>query len=186
MIAEREGEELRLLSPQVGTFTCALPAGHTLVPGQLAGTLHVLGKAFALRVPPDASGIICSAAPERVHAPTGFRDRLYELRPIGEMEALREREEADAEAAGGLHLRSPQTGRFYHRPSPDRPAFAAEGKVLEPGMPVGMIEVMKTFTHVTYQPEDRLPQRARVVRLLVGDGAEVEEGEPLVEVEAAP
>ena len=57
------------------------------------------------------------------------------------------------------------------------------------GQTIGLIEVMKTFTHLAYTPEDKggnaLPTRARVVRIVAGDGDEVAEGDPLFEVEPA-
>jgi len=48
---------------------------------------------------------------------------------------------------------------------------------------VGLIEVMKTFTHVPYHATGGLPARARVVRWIVGESADVSEGDPLLEVE---
>ena len=48
---------------------------------------------------------------------------------------------------------------------------------------VGLIEVMKTFTHLAYTADGGLPENARIVRVLVGDGDEVREDDPLLEVE---
>jgi hypothetical protein len=48
---ERDGELVRLKSPAVGTFTCALPGGRTLVAGQVAGVLTVLGGSHELARP---------------------------------------------------------------------------------------------------------------------------------------
>ena len=53
-------------------------------------------------------------------------------------------EETDAGASGPVVL-APQSGRFYHRPSPGEPAFVEVGGELSPGAPIGLIEVMKTF-----------------------------------------
>ena len=58
------------------------------------------------------------------------------------------------------------------------------GDLVDPGQPVGMIEVMKTFTHVHYETQGNLPARARVLRVVPEDGAEVSEGDPLLEIEA--
>ena len=55
------------------------------------------------------------------------------------------------------------------------------GAVVEAGQPIGLIEVMKTFAHVRYGGEG-LPARARIVRVLVEDGAEIGAGDPLYEV----
>jgi biotin carboxyl carrier protein len=46
-----------------------------------------------------------------------------------------------------------------------------------------MIEVMKTFAHVPYRAAGSLPKRAKVLRLIAGDGADVKQGDPLLEVE---
>ena len=59
------------------------------------------------------------------------------------------------------------------------------GSELRAGSVVGLIEVMKTFTHLAYAPAASLPANARVARVLVGDGDEVTEGDPLLEVEPA-
>jgi biotin carboxyl carrier protein len=56
------------------------------------------------------------------------------------------------------------------------------GQTIAAGTPIGLIEVMKTFTHVTYQPRENLPPQARVVRMIAGDGADVREGEALLEI----
>jgi biotin carboxyl carrier protein len=70
------------------------------------------------------------------------------------------------------------------------------GLLLAPGQAVGLIEVMKTFAQVQYRPDVTgvagatgkgrpLPERARIVRLIAADGAEVARGAPLFEVEPA-
>jgi biotin carboxyl carrier protein len=56
------------------------------------------------------------------------------------------------------------------------------GRELEPGTPIGLIEVMKTFAQVVYRAERGLPARARIVRVLARDGADVDEGAPLIAV----
>ena len=79
-------------------------------------------------------------------------------------------------------LKASQTGRFYHRPSPDEPPFVEVGSVVEDGDAVGLVEVMKTFAHVVYRAEGGLPVKGEVVKVLVGDGEEMREGEGLIEV----
>jgi len=59
-----------------------------------------------------------------------------------------------------------------------------EGDEVEIGRAIGLIEVMKTFTLVHYQTRGGLPARARVVRVLAADGAEVAEKTALLELEA--
>lgn len=184
LLVRRDGERVQLLSPEVGLFTRAREAGSALTPGEDAGSLLALGRARTLRVPAGVHGIVAGARPERVHAPVGHGSVLYELRPL-EGAAVEDAAAAEELATDGLVLRSPQAGRFYRRPAPDQPDFVSPGATLEEGQPVGLIEVMKTFTHVPYRANGGLPPRARVVRVLVEDSADVAEGDPLLEVEPA-
>jgi biotin carboxyl carrier protein len=188
MLIRREGGCVKLLAPGVGVFTGALAQGVELSPGQAAGAILGLGRSATLIVPEGASGVIASPAPERIHAPVGFGDVLYEIAPAASAkpEQPSARAAAPKEARGGaLVLRSPQTGRFYHRPAPGESAFVSPGRTIEDGQPVGLIEVMKTFSHVPYRASDGLPRRAKIVRFLAADGADVNQGEPLLEIEPA-
>jgi len=187
LIVRRDGDEVELLVPAPGLFTLALDKGALLYAGAPAGVLRVLEREHALHVPDGVHGRVVSARPDRVQQPVGHGERLYRLAPLsaeGFGSALADTGDAAADA-DGLVLRSPQSGRFYHRPAPGDPAFAEAGSELTAGDPVGLIEVMKTFSHVPYRAQDGLPQRARVVRLIAGDGAEVRRGDPLLEVEPA-
>jgi acetyl-CoA carboxylase biotin carboxyl carrier protein len=194
MLASRDGEKLRLLSPGVGWFTGARPEGSVLVAGETAGSLLTLGHASTLVVPAGAHGVVVSAPPASAKAPVGFGDALYELGIVAlgagagaASPAAGER--ADNARSGALVLRSPQTGRFYHRPAPGDPAFVSAGSIVEDGRPIGLIEVMKTFSHVTYVASGLasggLPKRAKIVRMLAADGEDVKQGAPLLEVEPA-
>lgn len=183
---EHVGERVRLTSPGVGLFTCAARIGRALTEGQTAGSLVVLGRAYELVVPAGIAGRITSSAPEQVHAPVGFGATLYELAPLhaGDVAPL-PASKPEADARGALVFRSPQSGRFWHRSVPTEPALVSAGMLIESGQALGLIEVMKTFTLVGYAPGSTLPARARVVRVLAADGAEVAERAPLLELEPA-
>ncbi|MFT4539275.1 MAG: acetyl-CoA carboxylase biotin carboxyl carrier protein [Planctomycetota bacterium] len=179
----RDEAGIRLLAPHAGVFTCAHARGAALAPGQGAGTMLVLGRACELFVPEGVHGIVTSARPERVHAPVSYEDVLYELSALTTDGIEFERAEVTHDAEEGLVLRSPQAGRFYHRPSPDVDPLTTVGSELQVGSPVGLIEVMKTFTHVPYQAHGGLPERARVVKILAADGADIAAGDGLIVVE---
>ena len=194
LLVGSRGEVTTWLSPGVGLFTAGRAEGDLLAPGASAGVLLVLGKAFELVVPRGVEGRVRTTAPARVRQPVGWGDPLYEVEarvsvaPDAEPGAGGARR-VDPAASGGaangadgrLLVRSPQSGRFYLRPGPGEDAFAPAGATVETGHPMGLIEVMKTFAHVRYAGEG-LPARARVVRALVEDGAEIATGDPLFEV----
>jgi len=181
---ERDGR-VQLLSPAVGLLTRAAAQGELLVEGQECGVLLVLGRAHALVAPPGTSGRVANAPPERIHAPVGFGDLVYELEPLADAAARDRAAPLPAQASGGLVLRAPQSGRFYQRSSPAEAPFVAPGDVLREGSPVGLIEVMKTFTHVVHRAGGGLPASARVLRYLAADGADVKQGQALLELERA-
>lgn len=175
---------VRLLAPDAGLFTCALPRGTALASGARAGVLQRLGRSEDLLVPAGVIGVVVNDRPDRVHDPVGHGQVLYELAPL-DGEAATALKEQDDDAQGGLVLRASSSGRFYHRPAPDEPVFVNPGDLLEEGTVVGLIEVMKTFAHVVYSPQGGLPARARLMRFLVSDGADVAAGDGLLELEDA-
>jgi biotin carboxyl carrier protein len=184
LVVERQGERVQLLSPGVGEFTAAAPLGALLGPGASAGRLVTLGRSQPLIVPAGVAGVVRAQPHERVHAPVGYRTLLYELEPLASVGASAA-PAAETRADGALLVRAPQAGRFYHRSAPSEPPLAVVGRALTPGTPLGLIEVMKTFTHIVYPTGAGLPEHARIARVLAADGADVHEGEPLVEVEPA-
>lgn len=185
LIVKDEDGQLELRSPEVGHFSCSLPQGALLSPGQSAGVIRKLGENITLTVPAGTSGRIVNPRPDLVNAPVGYGTLLYTLAPLSAQEASASSDQdAAQDSSAAPSFRSPHSGRFWHRPSPNEPAFTEVGSVISAGDPVGLIEVMKTFTHLNYEPTGQLPQRARVTRLLVGDGDEVTEGDVLMEVEA--
>lgn len=181
----REGASVRLTSPAVGELTCAIEPGRALAGGQVAGVLCVLGRAIDLIVPDDVAGIVRSARPERVREPAGYGSVLYELAPLETAYTAAPRATATKSPGAALVFRSQSSGRFWHRASPAEAPLIAPGKLIESGMAIGLIEVMKTFTLVQYVASSGLPSRARVARVLVADGAEVSEHDALLELEPA-
>jgi len=179
----RDGERVLLTSPSVGTFSRAIGEGRALTAGEVAGVLTTLGASFELVVPEGVSGVVVSQRPERVLEPVEFGAVLYELAPLAANGGSAVAARATDGDGGGLVFRSPSAGRFWHRSAPGEPALAKAGDVLEPGRALGLIEVMKTFTLVSYATTGGLPPKVRVTRVLVDDGAEVADRTPLLELE---
>jgi len=182
--AEKDGERWLLRAPETGVFTCAQERGAALAAGQTAGVLVRLGRAATLVVPAGVQGIVTSTRPARVREPVGAGDVLYELSSIGaaELEGELEDPQAGMGPTGNPVVVAPQAGRFYLSPSPTEPPFVSVGSTLHDGVAIGMIEVMKTFTQILYRAEAGLPAQARVLRVLVADGADVGAGDALIEV----
>jgi biotin carboxyl carrier protein len=195
LLVERRGDSLALLSPGVGLFVAARGEGDLLTGGAPAGVLLVLGRTVALVAPAGVDGRITSSpSTASVRTPVGWGDLLYEIRSL-DLEPLGSggRTPTDPSLRRGEDpsdprpvFRSPQSGRFYLRPSPSEEPFVEVGGVVEDGQPLGLIEVMKTFAHVRYAAGGGLPPRARIVGILVEDGAEVGVGDAIVEVEPFP
>jgi biotin carboxyl carrier protein len=182
LLVEEEDERVRLCSPEVGFFACALPQGALVGSNAAAGVLHALGRRWRLVVPASISGRVVSAPPELVLQPVGYGTVLYEIAPL-EKTPRRAHEDAEsARSSGTLVFRAPYSGRFWQRPGPHDPPFVKAGDFVAVGQTIGLIEVMKTFTHLSYQAGRGLPARARIVRICVADGAEVGDETPLLEL----
>ena len=183
-MSEKDGQVV-LESPEVGHFTQALAQGALVSPGAVAGTLTKLGRSYALVVPAGVFGRVANAAPERLQQPVSWGDTLYELAKLEGGGEANAQTDGTADKGTALAIRAPYSGRFWHRPAPQEPAFAKEGDVVEAGVTVGLIEVMKTFTHLAYKAESGLPARAKITRVVAHDGEEIEEGSALFEVAPA-
>ncbi len=168
-------------SPGVGLFhprstPCVVHGGDAI------GTLEILGVAHELVVRhagwldqvADDDGV----TPRFVEygTPLGHLGHGPDARAVG---SVGDDDDGDAEIATGDHVfRAPTSGRYYGRPSPDKPPFVTAGAELAPGATVCLLEVMKTFHRVTYDGE---PVKVRDV--LVADGADVNAGDPLLALE---
>ncbi len=74
----------------------------------------------------------------------------------------------------GTPISSPMMGVFYSSPSPGSPNFCKEGDPVNAGDVVGLIEAMKVFNDIVS------PISGKVIKIVAGNGALVQPGEPLV------
>jgi acetyl-CoA carboxylase biotin carboxyl carrier protein len=168
-----DGDTLR--APAPGWFRRTALADHLIAPGDVIGELEVLGRLVAITAPQVRGLVRLPAGPRRARQPVSYGDELFRVE-AGEITGV----EAAAEdaRAHGLVFRAPTSGRFYSRPAHDKPVFVAAGSELAPGVTVCLLEVMKTFHRVSY---DGAPAKVREV--LVADGADVNQGDPLLALE---
>lgn len=189
-----ETEEIvELRSPAVGLWREAPRVGAQVLPGDAIGRLEVLGRLVPLFAPERASGVVTGVGGDasRARRPMGFDEVLLRLDPgpaprpsARRMDGEPARDAVLASAAVGHVFSSPSHGRFYARQSPGKAAFVSVGEVIERGRTVALLEVMKTFNRVIYGG-DHLPARARVLSVVPADGADLETGDAILEVEAA-
>lgn len=184
-VVQGEDGKLRLLSPAVGLYRGAPGPGALVLPERPIGLLEILGDAHHVLAPDGASGVVVAEpGPGRARRPVAFEEVLLTLDPEATTasRALQSTDHTAAATGGAAVFRAPTSGRFYCRPGPGKPVFVKVGDVVELGQPVGLIEVMKTFSRLHYGGAG-LPARARIRALLRADESDVSAGEPLLEVE---
>ena len=75
------------------------------------------------------------------------------------------------------YVTSPMPGTFYLSPSPDAAQFVSVGDVIKPGKVVGIVEAMKVMNEVKAEIS------GTVTKVLVANGAPVEFGQKLFEIQ---
>lgn len=127
--------------------------------------------------------MIWRAAPGQKSQAVAYGEALLQLRAREAEDASQSVKDTEASSTG-LVFRAPMAGRFFLCPSPSEPPFVVPGDLVEPGKTLCLLELMKTFTRVTYGGTG-LPARARILRVIPEDGADLAAGDPVVEVEEA-
>ena len=183
----------KVASPAPGWFRPSVQSGQILAaaaPGQPAsclGELEILGQLHRLTLPSGAGAVVLAPRfTARTRVAVAYGEELLSLDGSAAVAgaAATTRAGAGADASRGLVVRAPSSGRFYGRPGPQKPPFLAAGDLLERGHTVCLLEVMKTFHRVTFD-DPTLPERAKVVAVLVAEESDVVAGQPLVEIEPA-
>lgn len=175
-----------LCAPMPGWFRCTIAHQTRVSPGDVIGELNVLGR-IRLVTAPNVRGLAHRSEDLNGWRAVGWGDVL--LRIVAENRLQVPAGGAlDPTATGGevpadshvdhLVFRAPTSGRFFSRPSPDKPPFVSAGTELKEGHTVCLLEVMKTFHRVSYSGAP-----ARVRSVVVEEGAEVTAGTPLLELE---
>lgn len=179
---------VQLRSPSPGLWRDPPQSGALIQPGDDLGAIEILGVLHRLRAPDGAMGVVVDRGETTLaRKPVDHGAALLTLDPaaLGDAAiAKREGDPTSGGAEGRLVFRSPSSGRFFQRPSPDRPPFVEVGQIIERGHTLGLLEVMKTFTRIHYD-DAKLPARAKVLKIVAADQADIGRGEVLVELEAS-
>jgi acetyl-CoA carboxylase biotin carboxyl carrier protein len=177
IIREHAERQWLLACPAPGRLTMLAESNDWVVPRRAIATLEVLGVSYRLTIPAGVSGSLRELAGSFAARAVGYGDVIAR---IDQQEYVADAAEPDQpHAVTGLMFRAPTSGRFYGRPTPDKPPFVSAGSELGPGTTICLLEVMKTFNRVTYGGAE-LPERARVREVLVVEGADVNAGDPLL------
>jgi acetyl-CoA carboxylase biotin carboxyl carrier protein len=181
--------ERLVLAPAVGIYLDPPPVGTYLTAGSSAGALRVLNTTYGLIVPRGTAGLIREQRVADRMTRVEYGQPLLQLSTAlagGAIDELaggeggaEEAEDSVEVPAGMLALRAPTDGIFYRRPSPEESPYVEPEQVVERGKVLGLIEVMKCFNQVTYDLPGGAPAKARIHRIVAGDGAEVSRGQIL-------
>ena len=175
IIALLEHGELR--APAPGWFHRLVEHDHLVAPGDVIGELEVLGRVSRV-VAPRVQGLV-KLDTRAVRRAVSYGELLFRVDADIALRGASAEVADPARAIAGLVFRAPTSGRFYGRSTPDKPPFVEANSELTAGTTVCLLEVMKTFHRVTYGGAD-VPDRARVLAVLVADGADVNAGDPLL------
>jgi len=102
------------------------------------------------------------------------RDLRARISAAGEQASENAEEQIAADADV---ITAPLLGTFYNRPNPDEEPFVSEGDVVSAGDTLCIIDAMKVMNEIKAE----FP--ARIVEVLVEDGAPVQYGQPLFRFE---
>jgi biotin carboxyl carrier protein len=166
-------EEDRLLSPAFGEWFPEVGEGHPLQPGLRLGRLRRAGAWLDVVAPEATFGVLAEPAKRGTWLQAG--------EALGRMGEGSRAEGAGAPASatsggpppGTTVVRAETDGTVYLRPDPAAPPFVSVGDAVGAHATLALVEVMKTFSPV------RSPIEGRVTRVLVTQGASVQEGAPL-------
>jgi acetyl-CoA carboxylase biotin carboxyl carrier protein len=175
--------DIEVRSPTVGLWRHRPAPGALVMPGTHLGELEVLGVLHELHADDICHGLVISESPagRLARVPVDHGQVLVVLDPSSRAVIKAEAEAEAGPESYGLVFRAPSSGRFYSRPAPDKPAFVEVGQEIQEGNTVCLLEIMKTFHRIGYGGPD-LPHQAKVARIVPEDGADVEIGDPILEL----
>ncbi|MGI5864895.1 MAG: biotin/lipoyl-containing protein [Myxococcales bacterium] len=179
--ADKPERVFTIRSPAVGLLERLPSLGSHLGPDRPL-VLRVLGEPRLVELPAGVEGWVTERLVAEAPVPVEYGQPLLRLSAaIASKPAAGDA--LHAAAAEGLDrslvpIIAPSEGVFYRRPRPDAPPYVDIGSEVAPGTVLGIVEVMKCFSQVTYGGPG-LPQRGKVARILVDEAAEVSFGQVL-------
>ncbi len=182
-IVTKSGSGERIVSaPTTGTIRWQRLVGEVLMPGSRVGFLMQGQVAYDLILPPGESGQVQNIDVPNPWTACTYGQRLGSLVAPNASSGIASAADATKlDAAGLFTIVSPTHGTFYRRPAPDSPPYVEEGQTIHRGDTVGLVEVMKCFSPITFDPPEGV--ESGVVREQVAaDGVEVPTDGPLLRI----
>ncbi len=175
--------EILLCSPAVAMYHDAPKVGEVLVAGSSAGRLSVLGRSMELVLPHPISGRVSERMLRNRRDPVDYGQVLLRLVPVEAKELVTGEAGEIGNTAHDLPedcfaVRSPTHGMFYRRPRAEDLFYVEAGQVVEEGVTLALVEVMKCFSAIAYGGEG-MPPRAEIVEIRAEDASEVQSAQIL-------
>ena len=166
-----------LTAPCVGLWREAPEVGALLQPGMSLARSRSSRSCTASRSRPARTAWCRPTRIVRAIArrPVEFGEALVRLDPNLATGVTQTDTAAASESTAELTFRAPSSGALLRTPAPDKPPFVNVGDVISTGHTVALLEVMKTFNRIQYGGGS-LPERARVVRIVPEDQADLASG----------
>ena len=172
-----------LCSPAVGTLVALANNNEIISANDVVAEISILGVRHPLIAPATVQHRIVFADGINLSEGVAHQQVIASLTTV--VESPESATEVASEDLSGLCVLSPQAGRFYHRPAADAEAFVNSGETISAGKTIGLLEVMKTFSPVKWNPAPGNPQTAVVGKYRIADGNDVEDAQPLLDLEVS-
>lgn len=171
-----------LSCPGPGKVRVQRRAGEQLVPDSRLGLLIRDDQVFELTIPTGTHGVVKEILLEDPWVACEHGQQLVRLGPAGEEVLEQQQAAAQAASSGLFEIRSPTHGTFYHRPSPEADPFVALGQKVRRGDTLGLVEVMKCFSPILFDPPSGV-ESGTVRELPVSNGRETLMDQVLIRVD---
>jgi acetyl-CoA carboxylase biotin carboxyl carrier protein len=171
---------IELRCPTPGRVQLDRTRGEVITAGAAIGTLIQSQRAFRLVVPDGVRGELVELPLKDRWTDCGFGTAIAVISTALSTAVGASAEQGAAVLARGADvIVSPSHGTFYRSSGPGQPHFVEVGQSVEAGQTVGLVEVMKCFSPITFQPPNETGSMV-VAEFLVPDGSEVQAGQPLL------
>jgi len=172
-----------LCSPAVGTLVALANNNEIINANDIVAEISILGVRHSLIAPATVQHRIAFTDDLNLSQGVAYQQVIASLATV--VGSTENATEVASEDLSELCILSPQAGRFYHRPAVDAETFVSAGETISAGRTIGLLEVMKTFSPVKWEPAPGNPQTAVVGKYRIADGNDVGDAQPLLDLDVS-